>query len=85
MQEEITKTPIDEKQLVDLKEFIRISKEDTQPMLKELLESVEQHYRLCDEFFVIYDQEDIENCLQMKKWPTDIEEAIGQSASQIEN
>jgi hypothetical protein len=45
-------------------------------MLKELLESVEQHYRLCDEFFVIYDQEDIENCLQMKKWPTDIEEAI---------
>jgi hypothetical protein len=85
MQEEITKTPMDEKQLVDLKEFIRISKEDTQPMLKELLDSVEQHYRLCDEFFVIYDQEDIENCLQMKKWPTDIEEAIGQSASQIEN
>jgi hypothetical protein len=55
MNEEIQKTPNDEKQLVDLKEFIRISKEETQPMLKDLLDLVEQHYRMCDEFFVIYD------------------------------
>jgi hypothetical protein len=63
MNEEIQKTPNDEKQLVDLKEFIRISKEVTQPMLKDLLDLVEQHYRMCDEFFVIYDQQDIEDCL----------------------
>ena len=53
-------------------------------MLKDLLADVEDHYRMLDEFFVIYDQLDVESCLETKKCPTDIEMAISISNGQIE-
>jgi hypothetical protein len=55
MEEEIQRLPTNEKELVDLKAFIEKSKTEIQPALKELLSEVEDHYKMLDEFFVVYE------------------------------
>ena len=56
-----------------------MSKLETQPMLVDLHKDVENHYKMLDEYFVEYQLEDIENCMEQKVWPTQIEFSIAQS------
>jgi len=81
MEERINILPQSEKELVDLRAFIKLSKNETQPMLVDLLRDVENHYKMLDEYFVEYQHEDLENCMEQKIWPTQIEFSIAQSAS----
>lgn len=64
MEERINILPQGEKELVDLRAFIAVSKAETQPMLVDLLRDVENHYKMLDEYFVEYQHEDLENCME---------------------
>ena len=79
MEERINILPQSEKELVDLNAFIKESKAETKPMLADLLRDVENHYKMLDEYFVEYQHEDLENCMEQKIWPTQIEFCIAQS------
>lgn len=81
MEERINIIPNSEKELVDLQAFIDVSKKETQPMLVDLLRDVENHYKMLDEYFVEYQHEDLENCMEQKIWPTQIEFCIAQCGS----
>lgn len=59
MQKRISKTPDNEEELVDLREFIKTSKEVTQGEMLALQKEVEQHYELLDEFSYMYNIDDI--------------------------
>lgn len=73
MEERISILPTSEKELVDLNAFLAVSKAETQPMLLDLHKDVENHYKMLDEYFVEYQHEDLENCMEQKIWPTQIE------------
>ena len=79
MEERINILPVSEKELVDLRAFIKESNAETKPMLADLLRDVENHYKMLDEYFVEYQHEDLENCMEQKIWPTQIEFCIAQS------
>jgi dynein heavy chain len=76
MQKRIGKTPDDEAQLVELRDFIKKSKEHTMFELADLLKEVERHYELMDDYSYMYADEDIQNCLLMKQNPMIIGEVI---------
>jgi hypothetical protein len=59
MQTRIGKTPEDEAQLVELRDFIKRSKEHTLFELHDLLKDVERHYELMDEYSYEYPEDDI--------------------------
>lgn len=63
MRERIMKEPMDESQLVELREFIKKSKEVTIFMLGAQLTEVEQHYELMDEYSYQYEQKEFEACM----------------------
>lgn len=59
MQKRIGKVPENEEELVELRDFIKVSKERTQYEMLELQKEVERHYELLDEFSFMYDINDI--------------------------
>jgi hypothetical protein len=85
MEDEIGKSPANEKELVDLRAFIKESKEETCPRMIALHKDVERHYLMLDEYFFEYSTENVEACIGLKTRPTDIEFAIAQSREQIES
>lgn len=76
MQKRIGKCPDNEEELVDLREFIKVSKEVTQFEMEALQKEVERHYELLDEFSFIYNVDDIQNCWTLKQYPMIIADAI---------
>ena len=66
MKDRISKTPEDEAQLVDLRDFIKKSKEQTMDELAQLLIEVERHYELMDEYSYQYPDKAIEDCMGQK-------------------
>ena len=66
MQKRISKVPENEEELVDLREFIKRSKEHTQGEMLALQKEVESHYELLDEFSYMYNVDDIQNCWTLK-------------------
>ena len=83
MQKRIGKSPENEEELVDLREFIERSKNYTQKEMEALQKAVEQHYELLDEFSYHYDINDIQNCWTLKQYPMIIGEAIADGNSSI--
>lgn len=84
MQDRISKTPEDEKQLVELKAFIKHSKEVRMAELFQLLIEIEQHYELMDEYSFQYDEEKYQNCLLLKQFPMIISEIISDGQANIQ-
>jgi hypothetical protein len=84
MEDEIGKSPANEKELVDLRAFILESKDVTCPAMIELHHEVQKHYLMLDDYFFEYSTENVEACIGLKTRPTDIECAIAQSREQIE-
>jgi hypothetical protein len=76
MKAKISTPPTNEKELVAIKEFIKISKEKTQVDLTDLLKDITKHQELLDEFSWVYEEGDIENTLYQKTWPMTIGEVI---------
>jgi len=72
----ISTAPTNERELVMLKEFIKMSKEDTTIVMTELLKTTNKHYDLLDEFSYVYKPEDIERCLDLKMKPMQIGSVI---------
>lgn len=72
----ISTTPQNERELVQLKEFIKESKEITTVQMTELLKTTNKHYDLLDEFSYVYKPEDIERCLDLKMKPMQIGSVI---------
>ena len=85
MQKRIGKVPENEEELVDLRNFIKTSKEVTQFEMLELQKQVERHYELLDEFSYTYNIDDIQNCWTLKQYPMIIGEAIADGNSSIVN
>ena len=83
MQKRISKVPDNEEELVELREFIKTSKEVTQGEMLALQKEVESHYELLDEFSYIYNIDDIQNCWTLKQYPMIIGEAIADGNSAI--
>ena len=83
MQKRISKVPENEEELVDLREFIKRSKEHTQGEMLALQKEVESHYELLDEFSYMYNVDDIQNCWTLKQYPMIIGEAIADGNSAI--
>ena len=83
MQKRISKVPDNEEELVDLREFIKRSKEHTQGEMLALQKEVESHYELLDEFSYMYNVDDIQNCWTLKQYPMIIGEAIADGNSAI--
>jgi hypothetical protein len=79
MEDEIGKSPANEKELVDLRAFIKESKEVTCPDMIALHKDVERHYLMLDQYFFEYSTENVEACIGLKTRPTDIELAISLS------
>lgn len=63
MQERISTVPQNEKELVSIREFIKISRDVTQISLQEQLKEVNRHWELLDEFCYQYKEDDIERTL----------------------
>ena len=76
MQKRIAKVPENEEELVDLREFVKVSKEVTQGEMLALQKEVERHYELLDDFSHFYNVDDIQNCWTLKQYPMIIGEAI---------
>jgi len=83
MQKRIGKCPDNEEELVDLREFIKVSKEVTQFEMEALQKEVERHYELLDEFSFIYNVDDIQNCWTLKQYPMIIADAIQDGSANI--
>lgn len=83
MQKRIGKAPDNEEELVDLREFIKTSKEVTQIEMLSLQHQVEKNYELLDEFSYIYNIDDIQNCWTLKQYPMIIGEAIADGNTAI--
>lgn len=83
MQKRISKVPENEEELVELREFIKTSKEVTQGEMLALQKEVESHYELLDEFSYHYNIDDIQNCWTLKQYPMIIGEAIADGNSAI--
>ena len=66
MQKRIGKVPDNEEELVELREFIKRSKDHTQHEMQALQQEVERHYELLDEFSYMYNIDDIQNCWTLK-------------------
>lgn len=84
MRERIETTPNNEKELVSIREFIKISRDVTQVQLQEQLKSVNKHWELLDEFSFHYKEVDIENTLSQKQWPASIGSVIMEGNSNIQ-
>ena len=84
IEDRIGQMPQSEKELVDLRAFIKQTKDVTSPELAALLKDVENHYVMLDTFSFFYKEEDIEALMLQKTWPSKIEMAIGLSKEQIE-
>ena len=54
MQERIRTIPTNEKELVSIREFIKVSRDITQVTLQEQLKEVNKHWELLDEFSFEY-------------------------------
>lgn len=76
MGEKIKNPPQNEKELVEIREFIKKSKEVTQQELTDILKQVERHYEMLDEFSWHFNENDIRNCMMLKSWPMVIGEII---------
>lgn len=76
MQERIRTIPTNEKELVSIREFIKVSRDVTQVALQEQLKEVNKHWELLDEFSFEYQQQDIELTLMQKMWPMQIGNVI---------
>jgi hypothetical protein len=72
MQEEIRTPPTNEKELVHIREFIKVSKDVTQNQLNDLLKEAVKHQELLDEYSFMYKTFDIENTFGQKMWPMQI-------------
>ena len=83
MQKRIGKVPDNEEELVELREFIKRSKDHTQHEMLRLQQEVERHYELLDEFSYMYNIDDIQNCWTLKQYPMIIGEAIADGNSAI--
>ena len=83
MQKRIGKVPDNEEELVELREFIKRSKDHTQHEMLALQQEVERHYELLDEFSYMYNIDDIQNCWTLKQYPMIIGEAIADGNSSI--
>jgi hypothetical protein len=55
--------PQNEKELVSIREFIKVSRDVTQVALQEQLKEVNKHWELLDEFSYQYKEDDIERTL----------------------
>jgi len=55
MKHKINTVPVNERELVIIKEFIKVSKEVTQVQLTEMLKDVTKHHELLDEFSFMYE------------------------------
>ena len=72
MQKVIETCPTNEKELKETREFIAVSKNETQPILHELLKEVDRHYGLLDDYSWHYDEADINFFYDQKMWPMKI-------------
>jgi dynein heavy chain, axonemal len=79
----ISTVPQNEKELVNIREFIKISKEKTTVELTEDLKNVTKHQELLDEFSYTYKTEDIERTLDLKMKPMQIGSVIQDGNSDI--
>ena len=66
MRKRIEKVPENEEELVDLRDFIKQSKEVTTIEMNALQKEVERHYELLDEFSFMYQIDDITECWYLK-------------------
>ncbi len=83
MQERISTVPQNEKELVSIREFIKVSRDVTQVQLQEQLKEVNRHWELLDEFSYHYKEDDIERTLMQKIWPMQIGNVISDGNSEI--
>jgi hypothetical protein len=72
----ISTVPQNEKEMVNIKEFIKVSKEVTTVALTETLKNVNKHHDVLDEFSYTYKMEDIERMLDLKMKPMQIGSVI---------
>jgi hypothetical protein len=84
MQERIRTIPTNEKELVSIREFIKVSRDITQVTLQEQLKEVNKHWELLDEFSFEYQHQDIELTLMQKMWPMQIGNVITDGNSDIQ-
>ena len=83
MKARISTPPTNEKELIAIKEFIKVSKENTQVDLTDLLKDITKHQELLDEFSFKYEEGEIENTLFQKMWPMTIGEVITDGNQEI--
>lgn len=83
MRKRIEKVPDNEEELVELRDFIKQSKEVTTVEMNALQKEVERHYELLDEFSFMYQIDDITECWYLKQYPMTIGEAISDGNSAI--
>jgi hypothetical protein len=84
MQERIMTIPQNEKELVSIKEFIKVSRDVTQIALQEQLKEINKHWELLDEFNYQYKEDDIERTFSIKMWPMQIGNVITDGNSDIQ-
>ena len=84
METTIRKIPADEKELVQIREFIKVSRDVTQIELAELLKQAIQHQELLDEYSFFYKEDDIVQTLSQKMWPMQIGNVIQEGNTEIQ-
>jgi len=76
MESRIRTVPTNEKELVSIREFIKVSRDVTQLQLQDQLKEAIKHQELLDEFSHFYKEEDIVVTLMQKMWPMQIGNVI---------
>lgn len=90
MELKILSIPPDEKALVEIKEFIDVSKKKTKIELEELWKTVNRHMNMLDDFSdnskegFMFETDRIEELYYLKSWPLRIDAALGEGAAKME-
>jgi chromosome segregation and condensation protein ScpB len=82
MYQKITREPMDEKELVESKEFVQGAPLRVEE-LTEVLKEVSRHYNLLEHFSYMYQELDIEKYWYMKIWPIKIQAQLTDAKSML--